>query len=161
MVTPPAIGEAAMVFDPSRHLQSMIRHEQVWLKHPHPDPSKSSSDSLKICFKKERLASRLFQHTKNCSLPSSPLHTPLVSFAKNPRSLYKERRSKLMVLGPSSNMKPPDAAPEISKPQGLGLGVGGPQPHPTESTGVGMYEKNRCWYRMNWPNRLYISNLSN
>lgn len=65
-------------------------------------------------------------------------HATCLQIAKNPRSLYKERRSKLMVLGPSSNMKPPDAAPEISKPQGLGLGVGGP---PTPSNG-----KHRCWH---------------
>ena len=65
-----------------------------------------------------------------------------LQIAKNPRSLYKERRSKLMVLGPSSNMKPPDAAPEISKPQWPGGWVwGAPNPIQRESTGVGMYEK--------------------
>ena len=151
-----------MVFDPSRHLQSMIRHEQVWLKHPHPDPSKSSSDSLKICFKKERPKTPFSTYQKLLPFPVHHFTRHLSPFAKNPRSLYKERRSKLMVLGPSSNMKPPDAAPEISKPQWPGGWVwGAPNPIQRESTGVGMYEKNRCWYRMNWPNRLYISNLSN
>lgn len=49
--------------------------------------------------------------------PFFELPSFLVPSVHRPRSLYNDSRSKLMVLGPNSNMKPPDAAPEISKPR--------------------------------------------